>query len=837
MKIRQKLLLAGLLLAIVPTIIVSIVIGYSSIVNSNDLLEAEAKNKLIATRNAQKDAIETYFNSLGNDLKAMADNLMAIEAMKGFNRSFGEFATSVVDSQQNKTALLSHYSEDFANQYESKNSDTINAMDLYDQLSPEAQYYQQQYIALNTNPLGAKGALDFSRDGSSYSVFHKKYHKIFRNYLNTYGLYDIFLVEPISGNVVYSVSKELDYATSLKYGPFKDSGLGRAFEQANNGTKNTVYFEDYQSYLPSYNDQSIFVSTPIFENEVQIGVLIYKAQIDKINEIMTFASLWSDKGMGRSGETYLVGPNGLLRNDSRFFIEDKDKYMSVLSAANVGSDVINEINKKDSSIGIQKIDTTATRNVFNGQAGFDKINNYRRIEVLSAYTPVNVFDKTWALMSEINADEALGPSSKFSETILILTVVTALFLILLTVFAVLNFVEILSVPITDLGNTVRKISQGDNTVRTNIQSEDEFGKFGETLNQLLDEKDQLLDEKEVRSIEFNKENEEINNSVIGLLSALNQITDKDFSVSVPVSDDIIGTVAASLNALTEEISSVLKDVTLVSNQVIEVSLKVQQTSNQAIEAATIEREQVIQTVSSLDVASEKMNKISVEANNANKLAETTIEKTKQALTTVQDSNAGINSIRETIFGTEKRIKRLGDRSQEISGIVKLINNIAERTHILALNASMHAASAGEAGRGFAVVADEVQRLAESAKDSTEEISTLVNSIRTETIDTVNAMNNVISQVAKGTELSENAGAAMLETNEVTASLVSLVQQISQHANEQAIASDEIKRMAKNIELSTQKTEVSLDEQKKSTIDLVEYSNSLKESVDVFTLPE
>lgn len=830
MNIRQKLLSVGLLLAIVPTIIISIIVGYYSIVNSKNVLEEEASNKLIATRNAQKNAVETYFESLGTDLKVMADNLMVIEAMKDFNKSFGEFDSRIVGSQQNKSALMNFYQQDFTSQYASKNTDELDAMNLYDSLSPEAEYYQQQYIALNDNPLGSKGLLDFASDQSSYSAFHRKYHKVLRNHLEQRDLHDMFLIEPISGNVVYSTFKEVDYATSLKYGPFRDSGLGRAFAKANNGAKDTVYFEDYQSYVPSYNDQVLFVSTPIFENDVQIGVLAYQVKIDKLNEIMTFAGSWKDQGLGQSGETYLVGPDGLLRNESRFFIEDKDNYLSSLTSANVSAQLINEMGTKNTSIGIQKVDTTATKNVFNGQTGLGESIDYRGVEVLTAYTPVNVFDVTWALISEIDTNEAFRASSKLSENLLIIASVTALFLILLAVFAVLNYVEMLSVPLADLDNTVRKISQGDTDARTSIQSDDEFGKLGQALNQ-------LLDEKESSTVHVEQENEQINNSVIGLLATLNQITDKDFSVNVPVSDDIIGTVAASLNALTEEISGVLKDVTAVSNQVTDVSYQVQKTSNQVIQAANIEREQVLHTVNSLDIASEKMNKISQEANNANKLAETTIEKTKQALLTVQDSNAGINSIRETIFGTEKRIKRLGDRSQEISGIVKLINNIAERTHILALNASMHAASAGEAGRGFAVVADEVQRLAESAKDSTEEISTLVNSIRTETIDTVNAMNNVISQVAKGTELAENAGAAMSETNEVTESLVSLVQQISEHANEQAIASEEIKGMAKNIELSTRKTEVSLDQQKKSTTDLVEYSNSLKESVNVFTLPE
>jgi methyl-accepting chemotaxis protein len=232
-----------------------------------------------------------------------------------------------------------------------------------------------------------------------------------------------------------------------------------------------------------------------------------------------------------------------------------------------------------------------------------------------------------------------------------------------------------------------------------------------------------------------------------------------------------------------------------------------------------------------------MDKIAGEANSANLMAQETIGNAKRALSSVQDSATGINSIRETIFETEKRIKRLGDRSQEISGIVNLINNIAERTHILALNASMHAASAGEAGRGFAVVANEVQRLAENAKQSTEEISTLANSIRTETFDTVTAMNKVISQVAEGTKLAEQAGAAMEQNENTTASLVEMVKQIAGSATAQAKTSNSIRDKATIIEESSRKTEKSLNEQKASTEKLTAFSEVLAESVGVFKLPQ
>ena len=197
---------------------------------------------------------------------------------------------------------------------------------------------------------------------------------------------------------------------------------------------------------------------------------------------------------------------------------------------------------------------------------------------------------------------------------------------------------------------------------------------------------------------------------------------------------------------------------------------------------------------------------------------------------------GILEIRETISETEKRIKRLGDRSQEISGIVNLINTIAERTHILALNASMHAASAGEAGKGFAVVADEVQRLAENAREATAEISSMVTNIRVETSDTVNIMNKLITQVAEETRLAESAGQKMEDTVLATRQLVERVQSIAQSSAQQAELSNRVRDRATIIRSFTEKTGLQLTKQKAHTDSLKQYSEDLVARVNLFTLP-
>lgn len=331
-------------------------------------------------------------------------------------------------------------------------------------------------------------------------------------------------------------------------------------------------------------------------------------------------------------------------------------------------------------------------------------------------------------------------------------------------------------------------------------------------------------------------NEVLNNSVVSLLRAVAQLARKDLTTTVPVTEDVTGPVADALNLLTQETAQVLRRVTEISGDVSVASLKVMQQSTSVMKAAQVEREQVDQTADALKLASESMREISTMAQQSNLTAEKAIATTQDALLIVNNTVDGINSTRDTIRETEKRIKRLGERSQEISVAVGLINTIAERTHILALNAAMHAASAGEAGRGFAVVADEVQRLAESARESTQQIATLVSNIQVETADTVNAMNVAITQVVDGAKTAEHAGRQMQATQQTTAELVASVQKIAAQSSAQARSTTELVQRADLIKKSTLETSQQLTEQTEQTNALVTYAHNLLEAVRVFKLP-
>ena len=332
------------------------------------------------------------------------------------------------------------------------------------------------------------------------------------------------------------------------------------------------------------------------------------------------------------------------------------------------------------------------------------------------------------------------------------------------------------------------------------------------------------------------ENEALNDSVIMILQAVHQLSERDLTVKAPVTEDVIGTVSDSINALASETARVLHGVTGIADQVALVSNNVKTQAGLVAQTAEDERAGVQMMVESLLDATQTMNRVAALAEQSNESAGQATLITDNALNTVNDTVKGMESIRETIAETEKRIKRLGERSQEISGIVNLINTISERTHVLALNASMQAAVAGEAGRGFAVVAEEVQRLAESSRNATQQIATLVGNIQLETNETINTVNQTIGQVVHGSEQAQKAGEQMRRTQEITAQLVSQVYNIAQASEQQKSMSVTLLEAVQRIGDSTEQTARQIEAQNKETDTLQQAAAALLESVHVFKLP-
>lgn len=405
----------------------------------------------------------------------------------------------------------------------------------------------------------------------------------------------------------------------------------------------------------------------------------------------------------------------------------------------------------------------------------------------------------------------------------------AALLVLLSLVARLNYRGIMN-PLRQLLSGIGKIESGIYEVRMNMRSRDEYSVIGRAFDKLLD--DRIASLKSTVS-----ENERLNNSVIGLFSAMGALAQKDLTVRAPVTDDIIGTLGDAINQLTDVTATVLHHVTKVAGVVEDASERMKQQSDVVNEMAKEEDVIVVRLISNLETAMASIGEVAIYARDSNRAAAEATKSTESAMETVQATLSGMNAIRETISEMEKRIKRLGERSQEISQIVNLINTISERTHVLSLNAAMQAAMAGEAGRGFAVVAEEVQRLAENSRQATGQIANLVQNIQVETNDTIATVNKTIEQVIKESELAHNAGERMRETHEATARLVRLVATIATSSAEQTKIASVLRAAADEIAQFTEKTAEQLVAQNQSAASLVSASQKLVSAISVFKLPK
>lgn len=388
----------------------------------------------------------------------------------------------------------------------------------------------------------------------------------------------------------------------------------------------------------------------------------------------------------------------------------------------------------------------------------------------------------------------------------------------------------ISTPIGQISRTVREVADGNYDVRAGVVSGDELGELGAALDGLIEDKVTTL-------VTAEYENEQLNDSVFRLLEGVSRLSERDLTAQVPVSADVTGPVADAINQMAEETGRVLSQVQRIANHVGAACATVNKKAVAVNQSANAQQTEVEKTAAELAAASSRLDEIAAIALECNTMAEATTKSTDTAMETVTGTLGSMNEIREAIQETGKRIKRLGERSQEITGIVDIINTIAERTHMLAVNASMQAAAAGEAGRGFAVVADEVQRLAESSREATGQIASLVKNIQVDTNDTIVTMDRTISQVVEGSHMAESAGQQMSTNRELTGKLVASVAEIAKGSQEQAEIGTQLQSRASDMLNRSRATMQEVTEQTTQTKNLVKYARMLLQTVRVFKLPE
>ncbi len=769
MNIKKKMILITSGLAIVPVILSILLLKSIATNEASDALEEAAKRQLISIRDTKKKQIEDYFSTIRSQVITFSSSRMIINAMREFRVSY-DFVTDGADIEKMRSELADYYENQFAAEYTKlNNGNSVDTKGFLSKLGNESVTLQYHYIQNNKNPLGNKHKLDAAKDGSRYSRIHSQYHPPMRQYLEEFEFYDIFLVDSETGNIIYSVYKELDYTTSLLNGAYANSGIGKAFRAANKLSKDDVAIVDFEPYTPSYEGPASFIASPIYENGAKTGVLIFQMPMGRINAVMTSDEKWSEVGLGSSGETYLVGSDYKARSMSRFLIEDKQAYLDLMKEVGANSGVIAQMAAKGTNIGLQKIETQGTQAALQGKTNFEIFPDYRNVNVLSAYTPLNIPGLNWVLMSEIDEDEAFAPVDNLTTSILKASFIIFCVIAIIATALGIFFANSLTKPITRLSSTMHEVETNkDLTLRSDINSQDEIGDMSRAFNAMLHNFEGLIRQ--------------------------------------------VASSSTQLSTAAEEVSAVASD----------SAKNVEQQHNETDMVAT-----------AINEMTATVQEVAQSAQNASGAATNADNEAKSGKQVVSNTSAAIEQLVIDVENAAAVIHGVEEASENIGTVLDVIKNIAEQTNLLALNAAIEAARAGEQGRGFAVVADEVRTLASRTQESTAEIEAMIDQLQQGSKQAVEVMDKGSRQAKAGAEMAREAAESLNAITLSVSTISDMNTQIAAASEEQSAVSDEINRSIVNISQLSEQTASGAEQTTGASTELARLASELQSQIAMF----
>jgi len=494
--------LAGKLFAVLVllgaiAILITAVLGYF---RARDAIEAVIFDHLTAARQNKVRQVETYFRTIQNELRLLATSKMVVDATREFRG-----AVDRLDGQELSPELREKVSNWYADNFIPQMARVLGrepALTDYLPVGTAPYYLQYHYIVTNPNQPERRKLVDDAGDGSDYSRLHAIYHPLMRTAANTVGFFDFMLADPKTGRLIYTVQKEVDFSTSLQFGPYRRSNVATAVVRcAETADRSAICLEDFAPYAPSGGAPIAFMAAPVIDRGEVIGVLVAQLSNDEIDKVVTGNRRWQQEGFGATGEAYLVGPDYLVRSGPRTFYEDREHYFSELVAVGSPDEEVAAIKRYGTPVLHQRIETAATRAAIAGVEGTGEIVGYRGVPTLASWGPLAIAGVNWGVVAKIDSSEAFAPIDKLRRDLMVVGGVALLALIAAAAWLARAILG----PLRELTTGVKRFAAGDYETSVPVRTGDEIGQLCSAFNGMvadLREKNAVIENK-------NRENEEL----------------------------------------------------------------------------------------------------------------------------------------------------------------------------------------------------------------------------------------------------------------------------------------------------------------------------------------